>query len=69
MDGVIIDSEPLHEQAFRDVFDDLGYGRLTACISPITTDVPTRPCGRISSNRHRPPQPFEFLDGRPNGCA
>jgi HAD superfamily hydrolase (TIGR01509 family) len=26
MDGVIVDSEPLHERAFRDVFEDMGYG-------------------------------------------
>ncbi len=27
MDGVIVDSEPLHEQAFRDIFNELGYGQ------------------------------------------
>ena len=27
MDGVIVDSEPLHERAFHDVMDQLGYGR------------------------------------------
>lgn len=26
MDGVIVDSEPLHERAFREIFRDLGYG-------------------------------------------
>ena len=26
MDGVIVDSEPLHERAFREVFQELGYG-------------------------------------------
>jgi HAD superfamily hydrolase (TIGR01509 family) len=26
MDGVIVDSEPLHERAFREVFHELGYG-------------------------------------------
>lgn len=26
MDGVIVDSEPRHERAFREVFDELGYG-------------------------------------------
>lgn len=26
MDGVIIDSEPRHERAFREIFDELGYG-------------------------------------------
>ncbi|MEW6304240.1 MAG: HAD family phosphatase [Verrucomicrobiota bacterium] len=25
MDGVIVDSEPLHERAFREVFEELGY--------------------------------------------
>ena len=27
MDGVIVDSEPLHERAFRDVFHELGCGQ------------------------------------------
>jgi len=26
MDGVIVDSEPLHEHAFREVFAEIGYG-------------------------------------------
>ena len=26
MDGVIVDSEPLHEQSFLEVWDELGYG-------------------------------------------
>lgn len=26
MDGVIVDSEPLHELAFRQIFDSMGYG-------------------------------------------
>lgn len=26
MDGVIVDSEPIHERAFRHVFDEMGYG-------------------------------------------
>jgi len=26
MDGVIVDSEPRHEQAFRDIFEEMGYG-------------------------------------------
>ena len=25
MDGVIVDSEPLHERAFREVFAEIGY--------------------------------------------
>src|SRR5881397_315358 len=27
MDGVIVDSEPLHERAFREVLEEIGYGR------------------------------------------
>ena len=27
MDGVIVDSEPLHERAFREVFEEMGYGQ------------------------------------------
>lgn len=26
MDGVIVDSEPLHERSFLEVWDELGYG-------------------------------------------
>ena len=26
MDGVIVDSEPRHERAFREIFEELGYG-------------------------------------------
>ena len=26
MDGVIVDSEPLHERAFREVFEEIGFG-------------------------------------------
>ncbi|MEO8426378.1 MAG: HAD family phosphatase [Verrucomicrobiota bacterium] len=26
MDGVIVDSEPLHERAFREIFAEMGYG-------------------------------------------
>ena len=26
MDGVIVDSEPWHERAFREIFHELGYG-------------------------------------------
>jgi HAD superfamily hydrolase (TIGR01509 family) len=26
MDGVIVDSEPLHERAFREIFEEMGYG-------------------------------------------
>ncbi len=29
MDGVIVDSEPLHERAFYEVLEELGYGRNT----------------------------------------
>lgn len=27
MDGVIVDSEPLHEKAFQVVFEEMGYGQ------------------------------------------
>ena len=27
MDGVIVDSEPRHERAFRDIFEQIGYGQ------------------------------------------
>src|SRR5262245_10450612 len=26
MDGVVVDSEPLHERAFRQVLEEIGYG-------------------------------------------
>jgi HAD superfamily hydrolase (TIGR01509 family) len=61
MDGVIVDSEPLHEQAFRDVFDDLGYAQTHGVHFPDYYGRSDEALWQDFVNRHRPPQPFEFL--------
>lgn len=61
MDGVIIDSEPLHEQAFRDVFEDLGYGKTHGVHFPDYYGRSDEALWQDFVNRHRPPQPFGML--------
>lgn len=61
MDGVIVDSEPLHEQAFRDVFDVLGYGETHGVNFPDYYGRSDEALWHDFIKRHRPPQPFEFL--------
>ena len=50
MDGVIVDSEPLHEKAFQAVFEEMGYGQTHGFhfppeASPRPTSSCTRPTG------------------------
>jgi HAD superfamily hydrolase (TIGR01509 family) len=61
MDGVIIDSEPLHEQAFRDVFEEMGYGRTHGVHFPDYYGRSDEALWQDFVDRHRPPHPFEFL--------
>ena len=54
MDGVIVDSEPLHERSFLEVWDELGYGESMVSIFPISTDVQIVSSGKhLSSNTIR----------------
>jgi HAD superfamily hydrolase (TIGR01509 family) len=61
MDGVIIDSEPLHEQAFRDVFDEMGYGRTHGIHFSDYYGRSDEALWQDFVDRHQPPHPFEFL--------
>jgi beta-phosphoglucomutase-like phosphatase (HAD superfamily) len=48
MDGVIIDSEPLHERAYLELFEET---------STTTLAAPTKPSSKISSPNTNPPSP------------
>lgn len=61
MDGVIIDSEPLHEQAFRDVFADLGYGDTHGIHFPDYYGRSDEALWHDFVQRHQPPHPFDDL--------
>jgi beta-phosphoglucomutase len=61
MDGVIIDSEPRHERAFREIFAAMGYGETHGI------DF-TQYYGRSDKTlwidfieKHRPAQPLDYL--------
>ncbi len=61
MDGVIVDSEPLHEQAFRVVFDEMGYGDSHGIDFPAYYGRSDAALWRDFIARHRPPHSFERL--------
>lgn len=61
MDGVIVDSEPRHERAFREVFDELGYGESHGVHFPDYYGRSDRALWVDFIERHRPPQPLETL--------
>jgi beta-phosphoglucomutase family hydrolase len=64
MDGVIVDSEPLHKEAFHAVLDDLGYGRDLARLGLNFDDYIGRSDFVLWQDfvaRHHPPQTMEEL--------
>jgi HAD superfamily hydrolase (TIGR01509 family) len=64
MDGVIVDSEPLHERAFRHVFAEIGHAETHGVDFPSyygKTDVLV---WRDFIARHQPPHSLEELLGR-----
>ncbi len=61
MDGVIVDSEPRHERAFLEVFDELGYGESHGIHFPDYYGRSDRALWVDFIARHRPPQPLEAL--------
>jgi HAD superfamily hydrolase (TIGR01509 family) len=61
MDGVIVDSEPLHEQAFLDVFDELGYRETHGVHFPDYYGRSDEALWQDFVKRHRPPHPFDSL--------
>ena len=61
MDGVIVDSEPRHERAFREIFDELGYGQTHGVHFPDYYGRSDRALWVDFIERHRPAQPLETL--------
>jgi HAD superfamily hydrolase (TIGR01509 family) len=64
MDGVIVDSEPLHEQAFLDVFAEMGYAQSHGIHFPDYYGRSDEALWRDFIAHHQPPHPFEDLMNR-----
>src|SRR5205823_464784 len=64
MDGVIVDSEPLHERAFREVFEEIGFGHTHGIDFSAYYGKSDLVVWRDFIARHRPPQPLEELLAR-----
>jgi HAD superfamily hydrolase (TIGR01509 family) len=61
MDGVIVDSEPRHEQAFVEVFREMGYAENHGMIFDDYLGRSDRALWLDFIAKHRPPQPIEDL--------
>jgi HAD superfamily hydrolase (TIGR01509 family) len=61
MDGVIVDSEPRHEQAFREVFHELGYGENHGIHFPNYIGRSDRAVWVDFVENHQPDHPIEHL--------
>src|SRR3954454_16079673 len=61
MDGVIIDSEPRHERAFLEVFDEMGYGQTHGMDFPKYYGRSDRALWLDFISKHQPAQPLEAL--------
>jgi HAD superfamily hydrolase (TIGR01509 family) len=61
MDGVIVDSEPLHEKAFMEVMHDLGYGQNHGINFDDYVGRSDFVLWEEFIAKHRPPQPLEEL--------
>lgn len=61
MDGVIVDSEPWHERAFREVFDEMGYGETHAMDFPRYYGRSDRALWLDFIEKHRPNRSLEEL--------
>ena len=64
MDGVIVDSEPLHERAFLEVLEEIGYGRTHGIDFPAYYGKSDLVVWRDFIARHRPAQSLEELLAR-----
>jgi len=64
MDGVIVDSEPLHERAFLGVFDEIGFGQTHGMDFPAYFGKSDLVLWRDFIARHRPAQSLEELAQR-----
>ena len=64
MDGVIVDSEPLHERAFLEVFEEIGFGGNHGIDFPAYYGKSDLVVWRDFIARHRPPQSLDELLAR-----
>ena len=67
MDGVIVDSEPWHEHAFREVFHELGYGETHGIHFPDYFGRSDRTLWVDFVAKHKPPQTLEELAAMKQG--
>lgn len=63
MDGVIVDSEPHHERAFLEVFDELGYGQTHGIRFADFIGRSDLAVWLDFVERHKPPYPLDHLVG------
>jgi HAD superfamily hydrolase (TIGR01509 family) len=61
MDGVIVDSEPRHERAFREVFEEMGYGETHGMDFPHYYGRSDRALWVDFIGKHQPPWSLEEL--------
>jgi HAD superfamily hydrolase (TIGR01509 family) len=61
MDGVIVDSEPRHERAFREVFGEMGYGETHGIHFPDYYGRSDRALWVDFISKHKPTQSIEEL--------
>ena len=61
MDGVIVDSEPWHERAFREIFHELGYGETHGIDFRAYIGRSDRALWLDFIEKHSPPHPIEEL--------
>ncbi len=61
MDGVIVDSEPRHEKAFLDIFEEMGYGQTHGIHFPNYIGRSDRAVWVDFIARHQPKQSMEEL--------
>lgn len=61
MDGVILDSEPVHERAFRDIFREMGYGEKHGINFPAYYGRSDGALWKDFIALHHPPQSLEEL--------
>lgn len=61
MDGVIVDSEPLHERAFLEIFQEMGYGENHGIDFDHYLGKSDRALWLDFVAKHQPPQPLEEL--------
>jgi HAD superfamily hydrolase (TIGR01509 family) len=64
MDGVIVDSEPRHERAFREVFDEIGFGKTHGVDFPQYYGRSDRTLWNDFIAKHNPPHTLEDLSER-----